>query len=52
MDDLKEILNKLEVPVKSEFCLTPTQCYEVTTYLPFWFTLLCGAGAYVIIKNL
>lgn len=52
MNELKEILNKLEIPVHSEFCLTPEQCYRVKTYLPSWLTLLCIAGAYVIIKNL
>jgi len=52
MDKLQEILKSLEVPVQSEFCLTPTQCYQVTTYLPSWFSLLCIAGGVVIIKNL
>lgn len=52
MNELNEILKKIEIPVYSEFCLTPGQCYKVKTYLPFWFTLLCVAGGYVIVKNL
>jgi len=52
MNEIDNVLDEIRIPVKSQFCLMPGQCYEVTTYLPGWFTLMLIAGGYVIAKNL
>ena len=31
--------NFLEIPIKSNICLTPNNCYPVETYLPAWVTI-------------
>jgi len=51
MDSILDLLKPIEIPVKSEICLAPNQCYEVTTYIPGWITLILIGSVFTIIKN-
>lgn len=44
-------LEILEIPIKSEICLTPGNCYPVKTYLPSWITLVLIGSVILIAKN-
>lgn len=44
-------LNILEIPIKSEICLTPETCYDVRTFIPSWITLILIGSVFLIIKN-
>lgn len=45
------ITENFEIIVKSEICLTPNQCYQVNTYLPFWVTAILAGSVFFIIKE-
>lgn len=38
--------------VKSKVCLTPNQCYDVETLIPWYVSLLLAGSAYLLIKDL
>ena len=43
--------NFLEIPIRSQVCLTPSTCYPVQTYLPGWLTIGLIAIAFLTIRN-
>lgn len=47
-----DITRGLEIVVKSNVCITPTQCYAVDTYLPAWITAILAGCAYLLIKDI
>jgi hypothetical protein len=38
--------------LKSEFCLTPGQCYPVKTEVPIWLLLILFGSSYLILKEI
>jgi hypothetical protein len=43
--------NFLQIPVKSEVCLTPETCYPVKTFIPSWITLILIGSVFLLVKN-
>ncbi len=41
----------LEIPIRSEICLTPNQCYPVNTFIPGYVTLILIGSVFLLIKN-
>jgi hypothetical protein len=41
----------LEIPIRSEVCLTPGNCYPVNTYLPSWLMIGLIALTFLTVKN-
>ena len=37
--------------LKSEFCLTPAQCYPVKTEVPIWMILILIGSSVLILKE-
>ena len=48
----KIITNKGELVVNSKVCLTPNQCYEVETLIPWYITLVLLGSVYLLSKDL
>ena len=38
--------------VKSKVCITPTQCYEVDTLIPWYISLILAGSIYLLGKDL
>lgn len=45
-------LDILEIPIKSEVCLTPNDCYPVNTTIPSWITLILIGTVFLLVQNL
>lgn len=51
VDNYKEDMNKF-LTIKSEVCLTPTQCYPVKTEIPWYVALILAGSVALIIKEI
>ena len=38
--------------LKSQVCLTPSQCYPVDTYIPAWMLLILAGASVLLIKEI
>lgn len=38
--------------LKSKVCLSPNQCYELTTDVPVWMLILLIGSAYLLVKDI
>lgn len=45
------ILDVLEIPIKSEVCITPNACYPVNTTIPGWITLILIGSMFLLVQN-
>ena len=43
--------NFLEIPIRSQVCLTPNTCYPVQTYLPGWLVIGLAVLTFLTVKN-
>jgi len=46
------MIDFLKIPIESKVCLTPSQCYPVTTNIPSWITLILIGSVFLIAKNI